>query len=570
MDGAGKDLPPGEQLLSLFRPFLQHLAASDLSPKTIQKHVDNMWALGWRVHPRSPQRSFSEKEASGPSPLPDNRYSGPLLYHGGKISRDRSIPRVGSSAGSSPRRLANARKYKPSRFNAHTLDDDGALVLFNSYTGHNCVIPAPTAAQAIEYLSAKGFTAVPDRLVNYLLSKGYIVEEQVDEDGRWDVRYGIQQYRQNHMELILLSSEDCNFRCVYCSQEFKRGSMQPEVRTGVRNLVLARIRHLRSLSIDWFGGEPLVGYDAIENLAPFIQEQAAKYDVRFTAGMTTNAYLLFPERSRQLVQWGVTAYQITLDGGAIEHDAHRPLATGGGTFDQILANLTAMKRIAEPFKVAIRFDFDRANLPHAETLFQNVKAALGDDPRFSMRFRPVGQWGGPNDEDLEVCGVKEATRQLIQLTVKAEGMGLPTEKLSDELLPGIPNVCYAARPYNLIVGADGKLMKCTVVLDTMEDNVVGRLHEDGSIAVNEDRFAKWVKPYYREDPMCSKCFYVPVCQGVICPLPRLTTGERPCPPPKLEIQKTLKEVRAAQTRRAAARVVPLTGMGRVTAVVAAD
>src|SRR6202051_529833 len=44
--GLEKDLLPGEQLLALFRPFLENLAASDLSPKTIQKHVDNMWALG--------------------------------------------------------------------------------------------------------------------------------------------------------------------------------------------------------------------------------------------------------------------------------------------------------------------------------------------------------------------------------------------------------------------------------------------------------------------------------------------------------------------------------------------
>jgi len=44
--GLEEDLPAGEQLLVLFRPFLEHLAASDLSPKTIQKHVDNMWALG--------------------------------------------------------------------------------------------------------------------------------------------------------------------------------------------------------------------------------------------------------------------------------------------------------------------------------------------------------------------------------------------------------------------------------------------------------------------------------------------------------------------------------------------
>lgn len=41
-----KDLASGEGLVTLFRPFLEHPAASDLSPATIQKHADNMWALG--------------------------------------------------------------------------------------------------------------------------------------------------------------------------------------------------------------------------------------------------------------------------------------------------------------------------------------------------------------------------------------------------------------------------------------------------------------------------------------------------------------------------------------------
>lgn len=44
--GLEKDLPPGEHLIALFRPFLEHLAASALSPKTVQKHVDNVWVLG--------------------------------------------------------------------------------------------------------------------------------------------------------------------------------------------------------------------------------------------------------------------------------------------------------------------------------------------------------------------------------------------------------------------------------------------------------------------------------------------------------------------------------------------
>ena len=47
--GLEKDLPPGEKLVVCFRPFLEHLVTSDLSPKTIQKHVDNIWVLGGEI-----------------------------------------------------------------------------------------------------------------------------------------------------------------------------------------------------------------------------------------------------------------------------------------------------------------------------------------------------------------------------------------------------------------------------------------------------------------------------------------------------------------------------------------
>lgn len=47
--GVEQDLPPGEQLLACFRPFIEHLASSSLSPKTIRKHVDNLWLLGGEI-----------------------------------------------------------------------------------------------------------------------------------------------------------------------------------------------------------------------------------------------------------------------------------------------------------------------------------------------------------------------------------------------------------------------------------------------------------------------------------------------------------------------------------------
>jgi hypothetical protein len=47
--GLEKDLPPGEALVVCFRPFIEHLASSSLSPKTIRHHVDNLWILGGEI-----------------------------------------------------------------------------------------------------------------------------------------------------------------------------------------------------------------------------------------------------------------------------------------------------------------------------------------------------------------------------------------------------------------------------------------------------------------------------------------------------------------------------------------
>jgi hypothetical protein len=82
--GLEKDLPPGEQLLALFRPFLEHLAASELTPKTIQKHVDNMWALGGEFIRDLNYDPPLRKRPVEQHLLKMIEYGGPLLYHGGE------------------------------------------------------------------------------------------------------------------------------------------------------------------------------------------------------------------------------------------------------------------------------------------------------------------------------------------------------------------------------------------------------------------------------------------------------------------------------------------------------
>jgi uncharacterized protein len=430
--------------------------------------------------------------------------------------------------------------YKLSRFTTFTVEEQtNTLLLYNSFTGHRCAIPADKAARFLKYLETRATITAPlDELGAYFLRKGYIVVGELDEDSRWDVRYGVSHFDMSALQLTLLACEDCNFRCIYCAQDFKRGVMVEPVREGTKRLVESRIDNLSVLSISWFGGEPLLGYEVIADLQPYFQTLCSDHNVTLATMITSNAYLLTPDRAQDLVNWGVKHYQLTIDGGATEHDAHRRLPDGTGTFRQVYDNITAMRRIVGQFTVNIRVNFDNGNYPGLEKFFQQLAADFAGDSRFRLFFYPVGSWGGRYDFLLDLYDERAAQSIATELRGNAEHHGLTCVHGATYMEPG-GNACYAALPNSYVIGADGKLMKCTVALDTLEDNVVGQLAQDGSAVMNEARLLKWIRPYYPTDAACQKCSLVPVCEGSSCPLNRVRGGRRPCLPAKSALRQTL-------------------------------
>jgi hypothetical protein len=71
--GLEKDLPPGEQLVTLFPSFPRTSGSvgpvAEDDPEVHRQHVGTRR----RVHPRSPQRPLAEKKAGGPGPFQDDR-----------------------------------------------------------------------------------------------------------------------------------------------------------------------------------------------------------------------------------------------------------------------------------------------------------------------------------------------------------------------------------------------------------------------------------------------------------------------------------------------------------------
>jgi uncharacterized protein len=438
-------------------------------------------------------------------------------------------------------REEGATHWVPSRYNIRAVTGEGRLVVWNSLRGTMSVFE-PAQRAAIEgLLSRKGVEAKPRGAVKYLADRGFLINAGTDEYRRIQLGFGQQHYRTDRLELILLASEDCNFRCEYCYEDFTRGTMKPSVRAGIKKLVEKRLPGLRTLSIAWFGGEPLYGLPAIEDLAPYFLELAEENNLSFGSNMTTNGYLLTPEVAEKLLSWKIRRFQITIDGPPDSHDRSRPTREGTGTFRTIFENLKALSLRPDPFNVDVRVNFDRNNYPHMGKFLDLLEEELKSDIRFKLRFRAVGKWGGANDAGLAICGT-DSDRIQAELKEEARRRGLNVTDDIREVKGMGAQVCYAARPYNFIIGADGQVMKCTVDLDKKDRNIVGHLDDQGELNLNTDRFALWTEPAFERDTQCQKCVVLPVCQGVFCPQVRFDTGHSPCTPLRMGAKKELVKV----------------------------
>jgi len=302
------------------------------------------------------------------------------------------------------------------------------------------------------------------------------------------------------LHLILMPTEACNFRCVYCYEDFKYRRMEPWVVEAVRRWIASRAPRLRSLHLSWFGGEPLLARGVIRTLMDDARSLAvANPDLLVTSNATTNGYLLTTAVLTELVDLGVTAYQISFDGPREHHDRKRVLAGGGGSFDRIWGNLLAAREVAHAFTITIRLHVDRENAEAAPMFLEQVRDAFGGDERFDVYIRGLSRLGGPNDAGLPVFDRDEGAVVIERVKEHARSLGL---KLF-EAEPG-HSICYAARANSFVVRANGRLNKCTIALED-PSNQVGMLREDGTVDLKPAPMILWMRGLKSGDAVELKC-----------------------------------------------------------------
>jgi len=297
-----------------------------------------------------------------------------------------------------------------------------------------------------------------------------------------------QALRSDRLHLIVMPTERCNFRCTYCYEDFAAGRMQPELVSGLKALVSRRAAGLRRLEIAWFGGEPLLARDIIDDVMSHVGAlREAHPALEIQSDITTNAWGLSLAVFTRLLDLGVTTYQISFDGPAEFHDRARVRAGGGPTFERIWGHVRALRAVDRPFRIILRVHADQRNVAAIPRFIDQVAAEFKSDLRFVLFIRGLGRFGGANDAHLPILAEHEREATLAALRAYARASGVPTYEPAAEA-----SMCYAARGNSFVVRADGRLNKCTLSLEHPA-NQVGRLLPDGTVSVDGAAVQPWLR-----------------------------------------------------------------------------
>lgn len=293
------------------------------------------------------------------------------------------------------------------------------------------------------------------------------------------------------LRLTLLPTEQCNFRCTYCYEDYFERQMKPEIVTGIKLLIERRLAKLETLVISWFGGEPLIAKNIMLDISRYAKSLIDKGNrkINFISGATTNGYFLDLKTASELAEVGICDYQISLDGPKDLHNQTRLRGDGTGTFDRIWSNLIAIRDSSLPISINLRIHFTSDTYNQLNPLLNDLRREFLPDPRFSFYFEGIHKLGGENDSNLKIFTSVKEERQIAESLKAKLYQSQSYPKRSSELGSYI---CYAAKGNAFIVRSNGDICKCTVALYD-ERNKIATLQPDGTLDIIPGRITPWMR-----------------------------------------------------------------------------
>ncbi|HWR81914.1 MAG TPA: radical SAM protein [Candidatus Deferrimicrobium sp.] len=383
-------------------------------------------------------------------------------------------------------------------------------------------------------------TPPEQELVKQLQYGLFACSDSEDELESLKFQHNLARYDRSTLGMTIAPTLACNMACEYCYEANKKGRMSAELVETIIAFVEKQAPGLRRVDVGWYGGEPLLAMDIIEDLTQTIIDLGEEYKFQYTSSMISNGYLLTPETVDRLRELKISVIQVTLDGPARIHDKKRPLKNGRENFAVILENL---KYAAGKLSLGVRVNVDKTFTPEIiEELLEQLRDA-------GLRDR-VGVYFGQLEPATIACSniadscydTADFSRIETAYYQRLLDYGFSIQKLPSPM----STFCMAQNVNAFLIDPDGNLYRC---FNHVGDDTRSFGNIRGQINYQHPNFVKLFKFTPFDEPACRGCDILPICMGG-CPDRRADRGMTPtqmCDSWKHNLQPMLRII--AQSRQ---------------------
>lgn len=308
--------------------------------------------------------------------------------------------------------------------------------------------------------------------------------------------------------LTLMVCQECNLRCSYCYGEggeyHDRGIMNLEIGKkailfGLENCVE------NSLSIIFFGGEPLMQFELIRELVQFAREKAQMNSVKIGFSITTNATLITDDIAEFFREnsFGVT---VSIDGCEEYNDRNRFYVNGKGAYQNTVNGVRILQE--HGVYITARGTVTSNNI----NMLENWKH-LCDLGFKSVHLSPALNLMEKSDIDLYIAEEKQMTDYFIDYLKKRDFENISRmhnieSNMSRIHNGGRRNTCCGAQVRMIAVDKNGDIYPCHRFVSIKSMCI-------GNIETGWDEHKRLIiyKELLLDNSSCSKCWARVLCGG---------------------------------------------------------
>lgn len=394
-------------------------------------------------------------------------------------------------------------KDKTYRLNKYCMEiklEDGTL-LYNGLTGGLVLI------RPLEWINI--YTTYPCDYANHLLETYFLVPENFNEDELIEAFRAHKQkfISDNYLDVpthyTILTTSKCNARCFYCYENGVKHKKNMTLETAEKIAKYIIDRGV-DVTLDWFGGEPLVNYEVIDLIVSRLTSAGIKYH----STMISNGFLFTPELVQKAkYQWKLSSIQITLDGteevynkskNYIKPDVESP-------FKKVIQNIKLLTQYE--IRVSVRLNADTYNIDNLTELVEELYKEFRGNRFFSMYSHEIFEINGykRSEEDSKILYEKllALDRNLI-----SKGFLFPKTNMGIKALH-----CKVDSESGIVITPDGSIGLCEHYIN---DRFIS--HIDTPNDKNFEEIKSWRRYYSQDYEICKNCVLRPGCLKVIdCP-----------------------------------------------------